>query len=83
MPVHKHDGTWMGPNPPVKKGPMPITKYETSGKDAGGTDNMKADGHKHRADVKAAPTSGSKHWPSSVKVGDGKSTPGSVAKSPK
>ena len=82
MSVHKHNGRDMGPNPPAKK-EAAITNKQPSGKAAGGTDNMKADGQKYRAAAKEVPESGSaKFRPSGVHVCYGTKVEGQVAKSP-
>lgn len=64
--------------------PSPKGSDAPRGKDAGGTENMKADGHRYRGDGFHAPSSGRAHSkPAGVHSVDGVSTPKGVAKKPK
>jgi len=83
MPAHKNDGRKMEPNGP-KHLNSPVKLADAKGKDAGGTDNMKADGTKMRCShAKSGGGGNTKFRPAGVTVHSGVAAPSSIAKSPK
>ena len=84
--VSAFDGASRAPGKPPKlaTATRPSGPDSPKGKDAGGRDNMRANGKRYAASPMSVPESGSaKARPAGVRSHDGKSVPKNVAKAPK